>query len=150
MSNTNFLQGVSIPKSLRKRRVFSSEFESKSHAHKPHLRTGKPLSHDTKSFFSVHVVLLQIHIEKDDFASSNSIKIWCTSLCEPVNSIRKQLKLSLTMLKTRSFSENDVFPWIRVRKDGSHLRPQLNIWYKCFDCLWNPVWEFQSEFAFVA
>ena len=34
--------------------------------------------------------------------------------------------------------ENDVFPQIRVKKDGLHLRPQLNIWYKCSGDSKNP------------
>ena len=102
------------------------------------------------NLFSVHVVIPQIHIKKDDFATSNSTKHLMYSLCELINNNQKQSNLSLTMLKSINLSGNDIFSQSPVKKDRLLLRPQLNIWYKCLGGPKNPIWFFEIKFTFVA
>ena len=73
-----------------------------------------------------------------------------TSLCELINNNRKQTNLSLTMLKSVSLSGNDVFSQNIVKKDRLHLRPQVNVWYKCSGYPKDPIWQFDIQFTFVA
>ena len=68
---------------------------------------------------------------KNDFASSNSTKRLMYEYVRAHKHIRKHLNRSFTILNTRSFSEYDLFPQIRVKKDGLHLRPQIINWHKC-------------------
>ena len=94
-----------------------------------------------EKLFCEHVVLPEIHIKKDDFASSNSTEhMWITSLCELINNNQKQSNLSLTMLKSISLSGKDFFSQNLVKKDRLHVRLQLKIWYKYLGDPKNPIW----------
>ena len=68
-----------------------------------------------EKLFFVHVALPQIHIEKDDFASSNSTKHVMYESLRAHKKNQKQSNLSLTMLKSISLSGNDVFSQSRVK-----------------------------------
>ena len=93
-----------------------------------------------EKFFSVHVVLPQIHIEKMILQLPIELSMWCTSLRELINNNQKQTNLSLTMLKSINLSGDDSFLQSRVKKDRLVLRPQLNIWYNCLGDPKNPIW----------
>ena len=108
--------------------------------YKPRLKTCKLLLHDTKSYFLYTLFFRKFTPRKMFLQLPIQLSMWFTSLCELILNIQKQSNLSLTMLKSISLSESDIFPESRVKIDRLLFRPQLNIWYKCFGDAKNPIW----------
>ena len=107
------------------------------------------LSHDTESYFLYMLFFRKPPSKKMILHFSNLAKQLMYE-CASINNIRKQSNLSPTTLKTINLSENDVSSTNCVKKDGSHLRPHLNLWYKCLGNSKNPIWQLEFKFTFVA
>ena len=136
-----------LPTFTSERLFYYSEPDEKSHQtmpknvhqQKPHLERSQPLLQEIERFFPYMLFFRKFASKKLILHLPTQLNIWYTSLCEPINNIRKHLNFSPKVLKTISVSEMKFSP-TRVEKDDLHLRLQLNNWYKCLDDPKNFIW----------
>ena len=117
MSNTLFFwKRCCFP--VSNRQFYSSEIDLKSlaHRHESHSNLRKPLLHDRKSYFLYIMFLGKFTRLEIGLHPQNQLNNCCTSLCEPKNTLQKQLNHSFPLLKTISYSGNSLFPQMPIEK----------------------------------